>query len=549
MIRAALLTLILLLLAPAGAARADIPDRCPNARYIAHFDPRLTPQPCVEITTAEIRWSGHTSILRAIRPASMPITDSDVFVARIHEIAASAGAAMERMGGDLSLDPVVTIMFTNDVSPRGEGPDQGFDQEGYIAGASTTFSGECPVTYYKGGTRSTGDDFVFITVHEIFHCIQYRTWPRMVEQRWLTEGTAEYFAYLARPTYAGDNSYITRFDGSIPGVPLRDLDYSAVVFYLWLGDAHGPERVREFINGASSIEAAIAPDMWIEFGQAYFDQAIHMPNGAAAPSSPQVGGTRTISGDDTLHIPSLTPFTLNNAIFSFARDRFYEMSYDPSPEDVRMRWRKTESGAWEAPLTEISTCDGPQRYRVIWASTRSTTIGDMHVRAQPAGASMCTCPAGVWRETEGSLRHMMEQSATGSGATRFISGARVLTLNADHTGTFMYQDVITETHSSAEFWTRQTKTGGTHFTWRAVGGMLLATLTSGADNLLTLHNEIHTPGRVIREDRRAGAQSIGHLFSCDSAGLHLRQRALPAGVASYGFNVDMDFARAGRGSP
>jgi len=547
MLRAAIVAIGLLLWTFPLAARADEYARCVEPGYLAHFDERLSPQTCDEITTAEIHWRGRTALLRAVHPRAMSITDSAVFIARIHETAAAVGAAMDTMGGDLNLDDV-TVVFTNYVSPREAGPDEGFDKGGYIAAAATTFAHECPVSYYKGMHRSVGEEFTFTLAHEIFHCVQYRTWPSMLEQEWLIEGSAEYFAFLAFPTYAGDNGFIAGFDAQIPGTALRDLSYSAVVFHLWLGDAYGPPRVREFIGAARALESAVEPDMWIEFAQAYFDQRIHLPNGAALASAPQIGGVRNIHGDDRLDMPPAAPFTLNNAIFAFDRDRIYDLSYQPSAPDVRMRWRKADGGAWEPPLLRVSTCDGEQRYRVIWASTRSADVGDIDVHAEPVGASMCACPAGVWQETAGSLRHMMEQSALPGGASqiRFISGRRMLRLNPDHTGSFTYEDVVTETHSSADFWLRQTKNGGTHFTWRVVNGMLLTVLVAG-DNLLTLHNEQHTPSGVRVEDRRAGAQSIGHTFSCDDAGLHLTQHNIPPSPipGMGGISVDMDFTRVG----
>jgi hypothetical protein len=141
---------------------------------------------------------------------------------------------------------------------------------------------------------------------------------------------------------------------------------------------------------------------------------------------------------------------------------------------------------------------------------------------------------------------MMEQSAFGGSQTRFISGGRLLQLNPDHTGSFTYQSVVTETHSTPDFWLRQTKTGGTHFTWTVVNGMLLTRLAPG-DNLLNLHNEQHSASGVLVENRRAGAQSIGHAFSCDPSGLHLTQHNLPPspipGMAPI--SVDMDFVRVG----
>ena len=166
---------------------------------------------------------------------------------------------------------------------------------------------------------------------------------------------------------------------------------------------------------------------------------------------------------------------------------------------------------------------------------------------QAALGEVSTCPSGAWQETLESVRHITEQSAvSGASHTRYISGGRLLVLNGDHTGSFTYQSLVSETRSTPDFWLRQTKTGGTHFTWRVANGTLLTVLTSG-DNLVTLHNEQHTASGVTSETRRAGAQSIGHAFSCDAAGLHLTQHNIPPSPipGMTRINVDMDFVRVG----
>jgi hypothetical protein len=141
---------------------------------------------------------------------------------------------------------------------------------------------------------------------------------------------------------------------------------------------------------------------------------------------------------------------------------------------------------------------------------------------------------------------MTEQSAFGTSGTRYISGTRILQLNPDHTGSFTYQSVESETYSTPEFWLHQVKTGGTHFTWRVVNGMLLTILTPG-DNLITLQNDQHSPRGVLHEVRRAGAQSIGHNFSCEGNMLHLTQHNLPPSPypGMPRISVDMDFVRVG----
>ena len=538
-------------------AHADDFGQCTDATYLGHFDDRLSPQDCDTIATVDIHWRGGSATLRAVHPHGMPITDSPALPGRIHELAAAVGTAMDAMGGDLQLGNV-TIMFTSYVSPQEDGPDGGLDKGAYTAAAHSVRAPECPVAYYKEMHRAGGNDLVFVLSHEIFHCIQYRTWPRMPEEGWLTEASAEYFAYLAKSGIGP--GYIPNFDAEIQSIALDRMTYEAVPWYLWLGETEGPQAVRDFIASVRGIEA-IDADRWGDFAQAYFDRRIHMPDGRAMPSTPQLGGTIAIHGDDHLRMPPSTPYTIGNAVFAFDRGKVYTLTHAPLPDDARHLWRKAERGAWGPPLTTVSTCDGPARYRALWTTTRSRSLGDIVITAQPATTSLCACPAGRWEETEDSLRRYFEQSATGAGdPPRYVSGTRVLALNPDHTGSLTYLDVVTQTDPHDGVWLRQTKNGGTHFTWRTVGGRLLTTYT-GHDNRITLHNEFHTPGHVTVETRQAGAQSIGHAYHCDGDGLHLTQAGDPAAMlqspeippemretmtrAFARFSVDMDFARAG----
>jgi hypothetical protein len=543
MIRAAIVALGLLFWAVPQTAHADF-GSCTSYAYLNNFDARIRAEECDVITTVDIHWSGGTVQMRAIHPHSTAMDESAQFIARLEEAAERVGDAMDRMGGASLRLSNITVLFTDLRSPREGERDEGFDRDGYIA-AARDGAEECPVTYYKGSHATMdGNDFVFTLAHEIFHCIEFRTWPGMPYEDWLIEGAAEYFAYLAKPDY--DAGHITTFDARIPGHPLGGMSYAAVVFYLWMGDAYGPERVRDFVGSARSLEGAINSDMWIEFAQRYFDQSIRMPDGRPAPSTPQVGGTHVIHGDERMELPDMTPYTLNNAILAFDRDQSYTLTHAPLAADVRVLWKRSDN--WIAPLTSVTTCNGEERFRVIWASTRSTAGSDTEIRAAEARDSVCTCPVGTWHETSASLRHMMEQSATGRpGAIEFVGGGRVLQLNPDHTGSFTYEGVITETHSSADFWLRQIKTGGSRFTWSTETGQLLTVLIPG-DNLLNLYNERHSPSGVRVENRRAGAQSIGHNFYCDEAGLHLRLgegRAWAPVPGMPNISMDMDFVRAG----
>lgn len=559
MIRKALIVIGLLIGIVGGLwcfspASAREPDRCLQNGYLPYFDPRLTtPEPCDEIVSVPIRWGGtHQAMLRVLHPRSMPMTGGDQVAARAGQAATAIGQALDRLGGNIRLDDV-TVILTSNMSHRwiGSGPDKGIDKEIFTAETNDIFQHQCPVSWYKNDMATGGRDFVFTLAHEVFHCVQFANWPGAMQHDWVTEASAEYFAYLAVPDYAPE--FIADFDQDIASTPLPSMSYEAVVFYLWLGDARGPGAVREFIPTTARVatEAVIPPDMLGEFAKAYLGGTIKMPNGARIPSSPAPGTTRSITGTMRLTSPRFQPYTLNQQTYNFARGKVYDLTYGSRPDDTRVFWRKGTDGNWIDPPTSVAACDTDQSYRVIFSGTRSSTFGDVDVRAQPAASGACVCPVGTWRETEESAQRYFEQSPLapyGPSMTTYISGFRVLQLNADHTGSLTYMDVVTETRTSdPRIWLRQRKNGGTHFTWKVVNGLLLTVFVPG-NNLLTLDNEQHTPSGTLVESRRGPAQSIGHMFSCDASGLHLRQAARPA--TSYDamrstFSTDMDFARIG----
>ncbi|MDB5678751.1 hypothetical protein [Sphingomonas bacterium] len=534
------------------AAKANQYPLCTHPNYLAYIDERLAPQTCEIIHSAPIVWRGGRSTIRAIRLTSAaPLTNIRQLSADIDAAAAGMGRAMDRLGGSLTLPPI-TVLFTDYVSP-GTPRDNTFRKGAYEAAAVDVLDNDCPVGYYKNADATSSAYFTFILTHEVFHCAQYQNWPRMLDQQWLTEATAEYFAYLAQPDYGP--GFIADFDSSTQSTPLSRMAYEAVPFWLWMSATDGPPAVRDIIPRVTAdMSATITADRLIDFAEAYFDSTIKMPDGTTPmPSSPRIGGTHVVSGSEHIPAPNFTPYTLNERVIEFPAHKRFVLTYSPLASDQRMVWRKDSGGAWGPPLTEVVTCDGAQRFRMLYTSTSTAKFSDIDIRAENGGgAGVCTCPLGTWSETPESVKHYFEQTgfeAYAPSQIEYIGGGRTLRLNPDHTGSLSYDSVETIVRTSdPRIWLRQVKTGGTHFTWKVVGNMLLTVYTGGGNNLITLQNEQHAPNGVLNETRRGPPQSIGHVFFCDASGLHLRQPprpALPAGFPATTFTTDMDFARGG----
>lgn len=540
-------------------ARADDFGSCTDPAYLAHFnDPRMTPQPCDQLgEPVTIHWRGGSAQLRAIHFRGTAITADPALHHRLQEAATAIGTAIDRMGGGLQLDDV-TVLLTNTASPcrvaHGDPADKARCRDDmYTAHTAPVFRHECPVAYYKEGMRRSGDDFVFVLAHEVFHCIQWRNWPHMPNVSWLIEGSAEYFAYLAKPSV--DHGWIETFDEAIPHKPLDRMSYDAVVWYLWLGDAFGPPRVREFIaNAQASAAADIRTSQWHPFAKAYVAQSIHMPDGSEMQSNPRLAYEYAFVGNDTMVIPAGDPYTIRLAVFDFARDKSYSLSYTPLPADALHLWRLARGGQWVAPPARISTCAGRLRVPVTWTSTRSRELGTITVTAEPA--ETCRCPAGTWQETTESLRHAFNHSLLGT-PKRYVSGTRILVLNPDHTGSFTYQDLMTEVPSHDGIETRSTMHGESHFTWSVTPGGTLRSIYVPGGRSLTIHTVHQMPNgsTVVSDNPGVATQSLGHRFRCEADTLYLTRPPLPAGMpamyqrAGARGQSDMTFTRIGGGTP
>ncbi|MGB2752040.1 MAG: hypothetical protein WBC19_08270 [Pyrinomonadaceae bacterium] len=567
MIRSALLAIGFLFCLLPQTARSQEWRNCMEPGYLAFFDytdpgdpVRIEPQPCEVITTANIRWGTRSATLRAIHPTSMPINNREAIKRHIDQAAAAIGNSLERLEGNPNLGDI-TLLFTSYVSAEGDGPNGGFHKGDTRALTRPSPWSECAVTYYKDTLDDSGGNrFLFNLSHEVFHCVQYATWPGMPRDGWLVEATPNYFAYMVVPGY--DPRYITTFDRDIPSFPINRLTYAAVPFYLWLGHAYGPPRVKAFLDNTRTILDAVSPDMLGEFAKAYFGKTIRMPDGRPMPSYPAAPATRTVNGSTRIASPVVEPYTVKSELITFARGNVYELSQLAGPADSRTAWRLEPDGAFgEMPAT-VSTCDGDKQFLVVRTTTTSKKASDINVTAQPASSNVCACPAGTWQETTASAKRYFEQKGlgiyAGSESTKYISGGRVLTLNPDHTGSLSYNNVETVTTGSSDLTVHQVKTGESRFTWRVANGKLLTFITGG-NNLITLNNQLTTPNGTIYETKTAIAQSIGHEFVCDATGLHLRQIARPTGGivdprtgqvfgSPTTFNTNMDFVRIG-GTP
>ncbi len=474
-----ILALFFLVFAFANEAYAF--GRCTDTGYLRGFDSRLGPTSCRVIHTTEIRWRGGSAAVRVIvagGPTPALNADERNFITRVDALAERVGDAMDAFGG-LQLHDT-SILLSN--LTRGS----------FHAG---TFGGsdECKIVFYKTGDAVSLNRFLFTYSHEIFHCAQEATWPALyampgTEDNWWMEGTAEYFAHVANPNSSEGDSFINQFDADSPTDTLVDMDYAAVVFFLWLGNEREPRGVRAFIDGMArtggrsaqlaALRARMPLERWIAFGQKYLDGRIRQPGGRALPSLVDRGET-VIFQRPARHQSATSEYVLTRETFVFKKGRTYRLSRTDVSGTLQSKFGLTP-GNWADPPTRVLACDADKRYTVLTASVQGDTSSHTFVMADSEVVNeRACCLIGDWVPTEASkqseaalMQGMGGPPIAAHGASftcGYNGGSWVLSFAPDSTGTVTWNGFSNRCVTRAprgSMTGTTTRRGATRFTWQ-----------------------------------------------------------------------------------
>ncbi len=273
-----LVTLLLLAICIAGSAPepATAVNDCSDANYVRSFNPSLAGRRCHEVMRIPIRWSGGTAWFRVLAlddvRAGFQVNQT---VAWLREVAGGIGNAMDQMGGLQIDDP--TIMITN-LPPPIVGNVSAW---AYVL-PTQPHPGQCLAIVFAFDQTYEPGVAQLVLSHELFHCIQFKSWPGSLQasgRDWWVEGSAEYFARLAAPLARIRNNVVSDFVRQATSTSLLDMSYSNVVFFSWLGGARGAPAVKRFLDTVAPgrdrlsyrayAEAALSTNDWKAFATAF----------------------------------------------------------------------------------------------------------------------------------------------------------------------------------------------------------------------------------------------------------------------------------------
>jgi hypothetical protein len=397
-----LLAVFVLLSALSGPGPVLAFGSCESEAYMQRFDERLPASSCRTVHTTAIRWSGGSAPLRVIIPGGDAATpDDSLFIERVDELVRRVGTAMDQMRG-LELGNV-SILLSNLV-----------DHDYHAVATSPT--GECHITFYKPSGLPTVDEFQFTMSHELFHCMQYATWPAIPGGEgavWWSEGTADYFGHLANPGSTAADGYLTAFDQDSHRASLADMEYQSQVYFLWLGQTQGATAVRDFIgemarttDRAAQIAAmnrSIPMDTWIAFSQDYGDRRIRLPGGRALPGTVSSRGTTVIDGPTSVTFIT-GAYVLVRQKLQFKKGRTYTLAVSEGSGAFRSRFDQA-AGEWTDPPERILACDEDRIHKVLsLAIERDSITYRIDVEESERIDERACCLVGSWKPTEAAMR-------------------------------------------------------------------------------------------------------------------------------------------------
>jgi len=321
------------LLAGGGAHAADYAD-CKSAAFKAEIENGASFD-CVEIARKAVAAGSKWIEMRILRDAK---TDPAAlkFYPKETEFALKTAFAAWFGAGELQTRAITIVLLPPEAGSLGA---KGED----FANTHLIASGECIVqvslkrietVMAAVNANQTAEFFDKVLAHESFHCVQGWNWPQQAAApgaAWWVEASANMASDVAfEPTAQDIAANYRRFDATSASVPLTQMTYEGVVFWMWLWQTDKgrvyPTLAAMPVGGGgegdqrAALVAALGEGMLTSFAEAYLDGAIATPKGTKV-TQPELGPAVSVTGDTEIAF-SAHPFTIERQILQFSGGDF-----------------------------------------------------------------------------------------------------------------------------------------------------------------------------------------------------------------------------------
>jgi hypothetical protein len=409
---------------------ANADDCVLSASWASHHT-SLTPQDCVELRRFTINTGTETKTVRIVRLADDTAHGDDSRWLPLIENAVNASGAQMRELGGLSIADV-TVLLSN-LRSTDTATDERLERH---AGTSSIIATECNIIFYKTGRDVSSLEYTFSFAHELFHCIQartFRTRDNFHAAAWWVEGSAEYFANRVLPGTSRSDYFISQFDSQSLRVSLLDMQYENVVFFMWLVSSSGPEAFVGFLGGMPetdgrdaqlrALQELLPTDQWQSFVEAALNGRIAKPGGGNLPRLTATLTSESVLGPKAISLRS-GAYVIPRKDIVFQRGRNYPLALDGISNDLFVRMRLSSApDDWAEPPESVKACDRDKGYATYWTSVEENASGTLGVGEPIRVEDHTCCLIGNWRPTDAAKQALAAKMNNVSSSLAAIVGA------------------------------------------------------------------------------------------------------------------------------
>ncbi len=453
--------LMMLSLWPSISA-AQAPVDCTTADFAKTYalDPGFL---CAEIRSATYVPNGTTISARLLR---------DQGDARSLQYEPYVSDAVEKslavFGGFAELRfPDVTLLFMD--------PSRVSKHESY-ADTQMLANGECLVRIYAWTIDAAGKGDVLLHLqssiaHELFHCIQQKTWPAQfhaspTDPDWWIEGSATLMGFVVFEHPELFRVRVNQF-WKDRDTPMTRQTYGNVVFFSWLWNRN-PQSVMTLIGKMptqpgelyqqNALANAVGADNLSLFARDLLDGRIRGPGDKATPVIVDPTEPADVVTATDKRTYAAIPFTVFHQDVSFRNGNYMFMAQGNRFASYR---RADKSGEeWRDMGFEVTEglCSVPKTYRFAGMSVDGGDVEEfsLNIEKMPGECAPCmaqevrdACVAGQWRITNASIADSTMANNDGSLTDVFVRGVAGMWARGDGTHLFGFENLQVEGVPSA----------------------------------------------------------------------------------------------------
>ena len=422
----------LVALALPASAKVD----CQTKAFASHVeDSTFT---CTEVQSATVTGFASDVTLRSVvdgKDAGAADAEASAFAA-VQE----ALARMAKLDGDtpLKLKDVTVVLLGSAAKNAGD------TATGRVLGIATQYEGDCILQLYPARIAEQGADGLgmlqFTATHELFHCVQFATWPDLMAEyanhNWWVEGTAETVAQAVFPNFDAAFTEGYNFANHFRDTPLTRLTYDNLVFFSWVW-AQDPKLMFKIISAmpvggdeAAQQKALLtvipAADL-SRFVRDFLDNKVVTPGGA----DPMFGeiplqmdtniGAVSFDADDTRDLDA-APFTMFAVDASFSGGAYQIDVANQGP--VVAQHREASGADWtDGTIAADGDCTTTLTYRLAGMATGPAKVR-VKATKDTKGVDCKSCGAKAVRDQCLVGTWMIDNTVQGMSIAEYVGSGR-----------------------------------------------------------------------------------------------------------------------------